>query len=306
MKSMALALSLTLPVAAMAAEPLVDADWLSAQLGNETVVVLDIRNRLDGGSREAYAEGHIPGAVHSDYLKDGWRTKKEEVVGVVSDVEDLEELISGLGIGGDDHVVISHGGVSASDFGSAARVYWTFKYLGHDEVSILDGGWRGWIDDSVRPVETGITERSADTFVADVRPELLVSTDDVKMSFANPDIMRVDARPIEQFLGQAKHDAASRAGRLPDAVQFDQSQLIGDDGKVKNIEELRQIFAITLDSGAGKEIYSYCNTGHWASTNWFVMSELLGAPNVRLYDQSMVGWTADPANPVDTGNPPKI
>ena len=301
MKMLAAALIASLPVAAVAAEPLVDAEWLADNLGNEKLIVLDIRNALDKGSREIYAKGHIPGAVHSDYLKGGWRTKKGGVVGVLPDVPVLEALISELGVSDESHVVISHGGVDATDFGSAARVYWTFKYLGHDEVSILDGGWREWRRDPARPIETGIVIPEGDMFVAEPRGELLVGNDDIKASFADPNVVRVDARPLAQFLGEAKHKAAKRPGRLINAVHFDQSQLIGADGKVKDTRQLSATFSNQINPRAGQEIYSYCNTGHWAATNWFVMSEILGLENVRLFDQSMVGWTAIADNPVATG-----
>lgn len=302
MKIVAYVLALAVPSAAWSAEPLVKPEWLSSQLTNENVVVLDIRNELDGGGREAYLEGHIPNAVHSDYLKDGWRTTRNGVAGVLPEPAVLEALLSDLGIGNDNHVVISHGGVDATDFGSAARIYWTLKYLGHDEVSILDGGWRGWVEDPSRPVARGGVDRPGELYWAEPRPELLASTADIKMSFANPDVIRVDARPLDQFLGRTKHKAAKWAGRLPDAVHFDQSSLIGADGRVKDIEEIGEFFAANIDLDAGKELYTYCNTGHWAATNWFVMSELLGVENVRLYDESMVGWTADPANRPNTGS----
>lgn len=294
----AVALSIAGTTAGNAAEPLVGADWLEDRLGNQELVVLDIRNKLDGGSRETYSNGHIPGAVHSDYLLDGWRTQKGDVVGVLPDVAVLEALISDLGIGEDHHVVISHGGVDNTDFGSAARVYWTFKYLGHNQVSILDGGWLGWLEDRSRPVEQGIVERDGELFVAEIRPELLVGTDEVKGSLDQTGILRVDARPLDQFLGLAKHAAAKAFGRIPGAVQVDQSDFFKANGRLKDVDALRVLFDGHIGAGE-RGIFAYCNTGHWAATNWFVLSELLGVDNVRLYDHSMVGWTADPNLPVE-------
>ncbi|MBT3361107.1 MAG: sulfurtransferase, partial [Rhodospirillales bacterium] len=144
-----------------ATKSLVGADWLAAHLDAPGLVVLDIRNRIDGGSREIFAKGHIPGAVYSDYLGDGWRVARDGVPGMLPPVTDLEKLIGGLGIGNDTHVVIVPGGVSAVDYGSATRVFWTFKVLGHDKVSILDGGYKGWVADAKRAVAMGPSNRPA-------------------------------------------------------------------------------------------------------------------------------------------------
>ena len=121
-----------------AAEPLVSVKWLNDNLTNNELVVLDIRNKIDGGSKEAFEVGHIPQAVYSNYLTEGWRTTVDGIVGKLPPVNDLEILIGGLGISNDSQVIVVPGGVSSSDFGSASRVYWTFKVLGHNNVSILE------------------------------------------------------------------------------------------------------------------------------------------------------------------------
>ena len=123
---------------ANAAEPTVSSDWLNKNLNSPNVFVLDIRNKLDGGGYDAFKEEHIPGSVHSDYLGAGWRTTIKGVVGQFPGTKALSQLIGGLGIDNQKHVVIVYGGVSSLDFGSAARVYWTFKTIGHENVSILN------------------------------------------------------------------------------------------------------------------------------------------------------------------------
>ena len=129
---------------ANAAEPLVESSWLKKNINNSNVFILDIRNKLDGGGYDAFKAGHIPGSVHSDYLAAGWRTTIKGVVGQFPGTKTLSSLIGGLGIDNSKHVVIVYGGVSSLDFGSAARVYWTFKTIGHENVSILNGGFKGW------------------------------------------------------------------------------------------------------------------------------------------------------------------
>ncbi|MEC7236738.1 MAG: rhodanese-like domain-containing protein, partial [Pseudomonadota bacterium] len=130
--------------AAAAATPLVDSAWLAKHLDDDKLVLIDLRNKIDGGSYDTYLEGHIPSAIHSDYLKDGWRVGRDEVVGLLPETAQFEALARRLGVSDDSHVVLVPAGVGATDFGSSARAYWTFKVFGHDNVSILDGGFAGW------------------------------------------------------------------------------------------------------------------------------------------------------------------
>ena len=119
--SMALA-PLLFVIAAMsdatAATPLVDASWLESKLGDDRLVVIDLRNKLDGGGDETYLEGHIPSAVHSDYLRDGWRVGRDDVVGLLPEASQFEALARKLGVSSDSHVVLVPAGVGASNFGS--------------------------------------------------------------------------------------------------------------------------------------------------------------------------------------------
>ena len=116
-----------------AAEPLVDADWLLANLNNPKLVVLDLQPQA------TYRRLHIPGAVHSDYAD--WRKPDpRNTPKMIPSVSSLEQLIGGLGIDNETQVVLVVTGRSASEMAAATRVYWTLKALGHDEVSILDGG----------------------------------------------------------------------------------------------------------------------------------------------------------------------
>src|SRR5262249_8331438 len=115
------------PARAAGAAPLVSVDWLAEHRGNPDVVVLDIRSAIDGGGAEAFAKGHIPGAVHSDYDKAGWRVTRDGVPFRLPSIAALEKLIGELGIDEDNHVVVVPAGVHASDFAAATRGYWTLK-----------------------------------------------------------------------------------------------------------------------------------------------------------------------------------
>lgn len=280
-----------------AAEPLVDVAWIKAQGSDPGVVILDIRNKLGQGSEADYLAGHIPGAVYSDYLKDGWRTKVAGVPGQLPPVADLERLIGGLGIGNDDHVVIVTGGVSALDMGSATRVYWTFKVLGHDAVSILDGGHKAYAADPANPLESGAKTRAAKTFVADFRPEMIADRQQVAdaMSRGTP---LIDLRPPRQYRGAAAHPAASRPGTIPGAVNLPEGLLTEPDGHLVGAGRVGELLAGLGLEGEGEQI-AFCNTGHWASLGWFAASEIGGNKAVKLYDGSMVDWTSVQSLPVE-------
>ena len=98
------------------------ADWLSRNLDSKNVVLIDLRNKLDQGSYETFLEGHIPTSIHSDYLKDGWRVGRDDVVGLLPSEVEFQALARKLGVSQDSHVVLIPAG-SPTDFGSSARAY---------------------------------------------------------------------------------------------------------------------------------------------------------------------------------------
>lgn len=292
---------LALPSGVPAAEnvqPLVDVDWVKTNAARNDVRLLDIRNKIGGGSAAVFAKGHIPGSVYSDYLKDGWRSKRDGVPGQLPPVADLEALIGGLGIGNDDHVVIVAAGASALEMGSATRVYWTFKVLGHDAVSILDGGYRAYAADPSNPLAKGPSNPEATAFTADFRPEMIADRNDVAAAMKAGTAL-IDNRPTAQYLGRSSHPAAQRPGTIPGAVSVPESQLT--DGKGRFVSSGR-VSELLQAAGVGAEdegAITFCNTGHWASLGWFAQSEILGRKNVRLYDGSMVDWAAQTDLPIE-------
>ena len=279
-------------------DPLVNVAWIKANGQRPEVVILDVRNKLGGGSEEAYREGHIPGAIYSDYLAAGWRGKVDGVPAQLPPVSDLEKLIGGLGIDNGKQVVVVAGGESALDMGSATRVYFTFKVLGHDAVAVLDGGYKAYAADPANPVESGWNAPQPATFTARFRPELLASKDQVAAALQSGTPL-IDHRPPAQFRGETKHDAAARAGTIPGAHSVPEGELTTDGGTFVSAERFKELLKTAGVPTEGEEI-SFCNTGHWASLGWFLNSEVLGNKQARLYDGSMVDWTADQSLPVET------
>jgi len=274
-----------------AAEPLVTPQWLHDQRSNADVVVLDIRSVIDGGGAEAYAKAHIPGAIHSDYDKAGWRVARNGHPLNVPNQTALEKLIGETGIDEDSHVVVVPAGVSATDFGAAARIYWTLKAAGHPAISILDGGFAAWQAAGL-PVESGKNTPAPKIFSGKFNQALLAELEEVAQ---NPNATLVDARPANQFSGREKASLAKAYGHIPGAVNIDSASFY--DPATNRLRPIEQLAAIAGKVPAGP-VVTYCNTGHWAATDWFVLSEILGRPNVRLYAGSMVEWSADPRRPV--------
>ncbi|UCH76060.1 MAG: sulfurtransferase [Rhodospirillales bacterium] len=283
--------------AAAAAEPLVDSAWLKARLGTPGLVVLDVTS-----NPAVFARGHIPGAVYTHYGKDGWRVdgKKNgrKVAGVLPPIPRLEQLIGGLGIGNDDHVVIVANGFSAAEMGTATRIYWTFKVLGHDPVSILNGGMVAWRADKANPLEANVTKPAPKTFTAAFRPELIATTEDVRLALANGTAL-IDSRPADQYLGLNKSGSVSAYGTLPRAVSVPGAYMtVNGGGEIRDAGAMRQLYAMSQAPTDGEAI-TFCNTGHWASLGWFVNSEILGNKNTAMYDGSMADWTTEDDAPVE-------
>jgi len=292
---------------ANAATPLVDVDWVKSNLGKPDIVFLDVGGKLGGKSKANFLRGHIPGAVWTDYLKDGWRTKdKNNTVGQLSPTPKLEKLIGGLGIGNTDHVVLIPVGGKALDVGTAARIYWTFKVLGHDNISILDGGMKAYTKQvdaktkkPVNAMEKGANKPSAKTFKANLRQDMLVSKADVKKEMEAGGKL-VDFRPHNQYLGVNKHGKAKRFGTIPGAKNLPENWLTKNGGgSFRTPSELKKLYAMADVPTSGKQI-SFCNSGHWASLGWFVSSELMGNHDVKMYDGSMIEWSADKSLPIQS------
>src|ERR1044072_7353328 len=168
-----LSLALAVPGHAENATPLVSTVWLKQHLNDANVLVLDIRSAIDGGGVEAYQKGHVPGAVHSDYDKAGWRVTRGGVPFMLPTVAELEKLIGETGIDEDTHVVVVPAGVHYTNFGSAARTYWTLKVAGVPSVSILDGGHAAWAAEN-NPIERGARKPAPEIFTAPLTKTLFV------------------------------------------------------------------------------------------------------------------------------------
>lgn len=279
---------------ALAAEPLVEAPWLRANLGNSGIVVLDVQ------PPGAFAAVHVAGAVNTDFAKSGWRVERNKIPDMMNDPDKLEAIIGALGVDNATHVVLVPQGASAGEMGVATRIYWTFKVLGHDRVSILNGGLAAWMADKTFPLASGPAPAiKAKTFKAALRPELVASKEDVLAAMVSRETVLVDSRTEDQHVGVNRNPKAKRNGTIPGAVNVPHSWMTENNGGIfRNPEALRALFRAGDVAPSRPQIH-FCNTGHVASVTWFVAHELLGNTKTALYDGSMVEWTADDSAPVE-------
>ncbi|MCA0940037.1 sulfurtransferase [Salipiger pacificus] len=262
--------------------PLVSPAELDTALAAEGApVVLDIRG-------DAYADGHIAGAVSAPY---GLFRGPDNNPGATVPVDQLETTYEKLGLAPDAQVVIVSQGDTDTDFGAAARVYWTLKSSGFTDLSILNGGAQAWVNtglplskDAVTPEPTELDITWNDAWTAET-PEVADVVD------GGHEALLLDARPAAFFEGKKAHGAAAKPGTLPGAENYAYTQFFQSGataiGQISDVQALKASLGIT----EGEEIVSFCNTGHWAATNWFALSEMAGIENVKLYPGSMVEYS---------------
>lgn len=268
--------------AAEAWNKLVTPAELSALIAGGGVTVLDIR------SPKSYAAGHVAGALNAPY--GSWRGPRENPGARMSDAR-LTERLQSLGIEPGARVVVTYQGRDTTDFGAAARVYWTLKSAGLTEIAILNGGINSWTAaGQALSTEPAVAERSTASFA--LSDAWLITREGVGevLSGARRSTM-IDARPLPFFEGRAKHPAAERAGTLEGALNITHDSWFPDsERELTAADRVLEIARAAGYADDGKELVSFCNTGHWAATNWFALSELAGVEGVKLYPESMVGW----------------
>lgn len=291
----AVAAALSAPALAQSeVAPLVDAQWLLENAGAENLVILDIRDNIEGTDLGDLP--YVANSVVAPYASAGWRTEIDGVPGMTPPIDQITALIGGLGIDNDDHVVILPWGTDSSEIGGATRVYWTFKYLGHDAVSILDGGWRQY-DAAGGERVADLEQPEAAQFAIDLREELLATTDEVAAALENG-VALVDGRPPEQFRGESKSGVVASLGTIPGSVNIPHFDLYSAEYARFAQPETVAALAQGVGLAADEENIAFCNTGHWATVAWFGLSEILGNKNTSMYDGSMAEWTLDPSRPV--------
>jgi thiosulfate/3-mercaptopyruvate sulfurtransferase len=270
-----------------AAQPLVTPSELSARLGEPQLRVIDIRDGKNDDGKTPYEAGHIAGSLAAPYAK--WRGPKDNP-GKLPSEEALTALVRSLGIDDSTPVAIVYEGSNSTDFGSAARVYWTLKAAGVHQLSILNGGLKAWRAANL-PLTTDVAAVAPSTFTVKIDPKLVATQDEVASAIGSEKVRLLDARPAAFFFGETRHAAAKSPGTIVGAKNVDQAVWFAKgSGALLPTSDVKRI---AQESGVQTDqpTVSFCNTGHWAATNWFVLSEVLGQKDVKLYPESTVGWS---------------
>ena len=280
--------------AAHAAQPLLSpAELAAAQQSAAAPVVIDIREP------KLYAEGHIPGALNAPYGK--WRGPATNP-GELPDLPKLTALVQSLGLTPATHAVVVSTGADATDFGAMARVYWSLKVLGLKELSIVNGGMKAWVAEG-KPVSTEAPKVQASSYQPVLDESLIATRDQVRSHVDLSNAALVDSRPDAFYQGKTRAPAAKLSGTLPGAQQLDFNQwFVKGTAQFVDPATARQI-AEKVSRKDGQDTVAFCNTGHWAATDWFGLSEMAGLPNVKLYAGSMVDWTQQPGAPAMENQP---
>jgi len=263
-------------------EVLVDADWVQAHLHDPKVRLIEV-----DVDTTAYDQGHIPGAVAYNWQKE----LQDQVVRAPLSKEHLEELLGRAGVSNDTTIVLY--GDNNNWF--AAWALWIFKYYGHQDVRLLDGGRVKWLADK-REITTDVPSYPATTYHAGTPDTGIRALRDQVLSWlGRANIALVDVRSPGEYSGELlapanlPQEGAQRGGHIPGAANIPWSQAVRADGTFKPADELRSLYGsngFTPD----KEVVAYCRIGERSSHTWFVLQYLLGYPQVRNYDGSWTEW----------------
>ncbi len=281
-------LSISTAHAARTVDPVVSTDWLAANADKPGVVVVDIRKVED------YRAGHVPNAVNIIY--NTWAITQGKLRNEVPPIDDLTDVISSAGITGDSRVVVVGNTDTLTNRANITRVAWTLEYAGVENVSILDGGWEKWTADK-KPVSTEISKPKSSGFQPKLNKNMPATKDYVISAIGRETI--VDARESEFYQGKKKLDFVSRAGHIKGALNLPLISAYNPNGTFKTKKELADMAAKVVGSDLNKNIVVYCDTGRLATGWTYLLRDVLGYKNVRMYDGSSEEWMADPKAPVE-------
>lgn len=303
-----LAVSQGLLAATQVPGPLVDTDWLAANL--DKVVVLDVRkdvasftaparlarNKKTGKLSIVAVGGHVPGAHLIDYKKVRAKRKEggKQLTGMLPDADAFQKLIRAAGVNTDSAVIVMSKGVSDGDMTMATRLYWQLKYYGQDNMAIVNGGMAQWLLDGRETVVSKSAQGDGNWTAGPGRKDILASSDDVAAVLGKGDMQLVDYRPLGMYLGTSKKSYVYDKGHIPGAKSFPNELMTSPTvpAKFPSVSELQALYkAMNVDADAPS--IGYCNSGHLASGGWFLQHEILGNENVKLYDGSMNEWTLE-------------
>ncbi|THD71903.1 3-mercaptopyruvate sulfurtransferase [Phenylobacterium sp.] len=280
----------------MSSDPLVSTAWLSERLGSADVAMVDATWFMPGEGktgREAYAAGHIPGAVFFDI--DEISDHSVDLPHMLPSDRAFAEAAGALGLRRDLITVVYDG----QGIFSAPRVWWTLRAMGFPEVFVLDGGLKKWLAEG-RPVDTALPHPAATTIEPAFDPSLVVDVEAVKGLVQSHATQLVDARAAGRFTGDVPEPRAGlRSGHMPGALNVPWGVLINPDGTMVGGAALRAAFEIAgVDLDA--PIVTTCGSGVSAALLALALARL-GREDVAVYDGSWTEWGGRTDTPIVTG-----
>lgn len=275
---------------------LVTTDWLEAHLDDEKLRIVELRGKVLPPTEPpphyltdeaGYLAAHIPNAQFVD-----WQVDIVEPGSPSNDIASparFAELMARLGIS-NEHRVIVYDNI-ASMF--ACRMRWCLRYYGHDDVSVLDGGWARWLAEG-RPVASVVPQFERAIFVTRERPELQATAEEILAGLAQGNMQLIDVRSPAEYAGESSR--IDVAGHIPTAINVPWSAMVTGDMRSKPAADIRKhLQGLGIDLEA-EDTVLYCNSGVSATFGMLAM-EIAGASNLRLYDGSWTEWGGDPATP---------
>ncbi len=279
-------------------QTLITTGQLADQLNNPAWAIMDCRFALaDPGLGERdYQHGHIPGAVYAHLDRDlagpviSGQTGRHPLPAVAN----LVNTLSAWGIDSGTQVVA----YDSSGGAMAARLWWLLRWLGHNAVAVLDGGWLRWQAEG-RPVDAAIVLRPPRRFTPRPRPELSVDTAQVDTLRVDPAYRLFDSRAADRYRGE-NETIDPVAGHIPGAISLPYADNLNADGTFLAPAVLKARFAAQLGQTPVERAVFYCGSGVTAAHNILAATHA-GLGEARLYAGSWSEWITNPARPIATG-----
>ena len=277
---------------------LIKAEQLQAEIDDPGLRILDCRFVLSEpkAGREAYLNGHIPGAVYADLDKDlSAPVKAGTGRHPLPDPTDFILTLGRLGISTETRVVVYDEGSG----GVAGRAWWLLRWMGHEQVRLLEGGLSRWQELGL-PVQSGDVSVATKQFSGSARSELVVETDEILGPVSGVgSLTLVDARDEARYAGEFE-PIDNIAGHIPGAVNLPFQQSLNTDGTWKTAAELREMWDRVLGGAPIEPVNVMCGSGVTAC-HLIISARLAGLPEPRLYVGSWSEWIVDSSRPVATG-----
>ena len=279
----------------MPSSVLISPDDLAALAASQSVVILDTR------APEAYATGHIPGAINLHDIFTYLATSSAE--GMAELNAKFATAFGAAGLSGEETAVIYEQSMD-SGFGQSCRGYVLLQHLGYPKVKVLHGGFKAWMA-SGKTLSTEMKKPLPKSFPMSTGPsQVLIDKAAMQTAIAEPGIVKLDVRDVDEWIGASSSpygpDFCPRKGRLPDARWLEWYRMMKPTPQGQMFKSADEILAECATVGITRDtpVYLYCFKGARASNTLIALREA-GIKDVRIYFGSWNEWSRDPSLPID-------